>query len=486
MTVAQNVPEGAFAVPGTKSTVKPTAAFCRVALTLKPSSDSDIRVEVWLPSSGWNAKFQGIGNGGFAGAINYQELSEAVSKGYTAAATDTGHQAGASDAQWALNHPEKIADFGYRAIHETADHAKAVIKAFYGNSLKRSYFNSCSDGGREALMEAQRFPADYDGIVAGSPAGYWTHLLTQLVYNMAAIGTPESYIPSAKLRSIENNALNQCDALDGVKDGVIENPAVCHLDLLPLLCKGADTNECLTQPQLDALAKIYAGPKTSSGQQVMPGLSPGGEAQPAGWAAWVAGARPDSSMQYAIGTNFFKYMVYNDPNWDYRTSTVDHNVLLTDQMLARTLNATDPDLKKFRERGGKLILYHGWADAAIPPQNTVDYYESILSKMGRRNSALFVRLFMVPGMQHCTSSGAGVSTGVLTGVPHADADHDVAAAVERWVEQGVAPEQIVAGRPKSMANPTDFSRTRPVCAWPKTAHYNGSGSTDDAANFVCQ
>jgi feruloyl esterase len=317
-------------------------------------------------------KIQGAGNGGFAGAIDFAGLAAAVSKGYAAAATDTGHRAGATDAQWALNHPEKITDFGYRAIHETADHAKAVIKAFYGNGPKRSYFNSCSDGGREALMEAQRYPANYDGIIAGAPAGFWTHLLTQGIFNAQAIADPESYIPSTKLRAIETAALNQCDALDGVKDGVIENPTACHFDPSVLLCKGADSNECLTQSQLTALQKIYAGPKTSTGQQVIPGFSPGGEAEPNGWSSWVDGAAPGRSLQYAFGTNFFKYMIYNDANWDYKTSTVDHNMALADDKLARTLNATDTDLKGFRGRGGKLIMFHGWADAAIPPMNTVN------------------------------------------------------------------------------------------------------------------
>jgi feruloyl esterase len=486
VTAVQSVPAGSFKLPGVNGAFKTTAAFCRVALTLKPSADSNIRAEVWLPSGGWNSRFLGVGNGGFAGSIDYPELAEAVSKGYAAAATDTGHEADAGDARWALNHPEKIIDFGYRAIHETAGDAKAVIREFYGDAPKRSYFNSCSDGGREGLIEAQRFPGDYDGVVAGSPAGDWTHLMTQLIYNMQAIGTPESYIPSAKLRAIENNALSQCDALDGVKDGVIENPTACHVDLPPLLCKSADTNECLTQPQLDALAKIYAGPKTSSpskspvtlrvtaGRQVMPGLSPGGEAEPAGWSAWITGARPESGFQYAIGTSFFRYMVYNDPVWDYTTSTVDDNV-----KLARILNATDPNLKEFRTRGGKLILYHGWADAAIPPQNTVGYYESIVSRMGPKASGSFARLFMVPGMQHCASSGAGASTGVLNVTPRADADHDLAAAIERWVEEGIAPDRVIVSKP-------ELSRTRLLCGWPKTAHYSGNGSTDEAANFTCQ
>lgn len=486
VTAAQSVPAGSFKLPGVNGTFSTTAAFCRVALTLKPLPDSDIRAEVWLPLDGWNRKFLGVGNGGFAGSIDYPELSDAVSKGYAAAATDAGHEAGPGDAQWARNHSEKVSDFGYRAIHETAGHARAAIRQFYGDAPRHSYFNSCSDGGREALMEAQRFPDDYDGIVAGSPAGYWTHLMTQLIYNMQAIGTAESYIPAAKLRAIENNALSQCDALDGVKDGIIENPMACQVDLRPLLCKGADSNECLTQPQLDTLAKIYAGPKTASGRQVMPGLSPGGEAEPAGWNVWITGAMPESSMQYAIGTGFFKYMVYNDPGWDYRASMIDQNMSLADGKLARTLNATSPNLEKFRARGGKLILYHGWADAAIPPRSTVEYYESIVSRMGAKASGSFVRLFMAPGMEHCTGAGAGVSTGILNVVPHADADHDLAAAIERWVEAGIAPERIIAGKPKSSGRGTELSRSRPLCAWPKTAHYNGNGSADDAANFTCQ
>jgi len=222
---------------------------------VKPSEDSDIHIEIWLPASAWNGKFQGIGNGGFAGSIDFNALAGAVAHGYAAAATDTGHHAGGTDASWALNHPEKIADFAYRAIHETAEVAKGVIFAFYETAPKRSYFNSCSNGGRQALMEAERYPADYDGIVAGAPADYWTHLLTTAISNLQAVSEPGSAFAASKLPAIEGAALAACDALDGVKDGVIENPAQCHFDPGVLLCKGPETDACLTAPQVAAVRK---------------------------------------------------------------------------------------------------------------------------------------------------------------------------------------------------------------------------------------
>jgi hypothetical protein len=483
ITMAQSLPAGPLASAG--GTVRVAAAFCRVALTLKPSEDSDIHVEVWLPSSGWNGKFQGIGNGGFAGSIDFNSLASAVAHGYAAGSTDTGHQAGGTDAAWALNHPEKIADFGYRAIHETAEAAKGVIFAFYGAAPKRSYFNSCSNGGRQALMEAERYPADYDGIAAGAPANYWTHLLTTAIYNLQAISEPGSAIAASKLPAIEGAALAACDALDGVKDGVVENPAQCHFDPGILLCKGPETDACLTAPQIAALRKIYAGAKTSKGEPVLPGFSPGGEAEPGGWEQWITGAGGNPSLQDAFGTNFFKYMVYDNAAWDFKTSATDQNVKLADERMASTLNATDPDLKKFESRGGKLILYHGWSDAAIPPQNTVDYYRSVVKKMGSKDAAAFVRLFMVPGWEHC-GGGAGPNVFGQSSVPRADADHDIEAALERWVEQGAAPEQVIASKVKPGTNPPVVVRTRPLCAYPRTAHWKGSGSTDDAANFVCK
>jgi feruloyl esterase len=483
---AESVPAGTFQ-PRSGPPFRDLPAFCRVALVLKPSADSHIEAEVWLPSSGWNGKFQGVGNGGYAGAISFGNMAVELAHGYATASSDTGHHAGGTDAGWALNHPEKIVDFGYRAVHETTAQAKAIIKAFYGEGPKRSYFSSCSNGGRQALMEAQRYPADYDGIVAGAPASYWTHLLSAAVWDVQATTVdPASYIPSRKLPAIQAAALAACDNLDGVKDGVIENPAKCHFDPAPLLCKGEDSDSCLTAPQLAALKKIYAGPRDSSGKQVLPGYSPGGEAGAGGWAPWITGTAPAQSLIFAYGSNFFRNMVYNDPSWDYKTFTVDRDVKAADEKMARILNATDTDLKKFQDRGGKLILYHGWSDAAIPALATVDYYQGVIEKMGAQEAAGFVRLYMVPGMQHC-GGGDGPSSFGQIGTGQGDALHNVDKALEQWVEQGVAPKQIVATKYKTGVNPASgVARTRPLCPYPQVAQWKGSGSTDDEANFVCK
>src|SRR5206468_235183 len=281
--------------------------------------------------------------------------------GYATASTDTGHGPGGIDASWALGHHEKIVDFGYRAIRETAAKAKAVIQAFYGEVPKRSYFSSCSNGGRQALMEAQRYAGDYDGIIAGAPANYWIGLLSQAVYNVqATLGNPASYIPAGKLPAIQAAALAACDANDSVKDGIIENPASCRFDPSVLLCKSEDGNSCLTAPQVAALKKLYDGPRNATGQRVMPGYSPGGEAEPNGWAQWITGDQPAQSLMYAFGTQFFKNMIFNDAAWDFNTFNLDRDMKIAEEKAGADLGAVDPDLKAFKARGGKLILYHGW------------------------------------------------------------------------------------------------------------------------------
>ncbi len=481
---AESVPAGSFKPPE-GGTIANLPAFCRVAGSIKPSTDSDIEFEVWMPSSGWNGKFEGIGNGGFAGSIGYAPMGAAVQHGYATASTDTGHKGGATDATWALNHAEKVTDFGYRAVHETADRAKAIIKAFYGDAIKRSYFSSCSNGGRQALMEAQRYPGDYDGIIAGAPAYYWTHLLTAALWDMTALLNDEaSYIPASKLPAVEAAAVQACDANDGVKDGVIDDPSMCHFSPSVLLCKGADSNTCLTAPQVAALEKIYGGVHNAKGEQVFPGFSPGGEAGGGGWGGWISGAARERSLQYAFGINFFQNMLYNDPKWDYHKFNVDKDMKVADDSLAGKLNATNPDLKKFKDRGGKLIMYHGWSDAAIPPTATVNYYKNVVSKMGAKDTASFVRLFMVPGMQHC-GGGPGPNVFGQAAVTGGDPEHDIDAALHRWVEEGKAPEQIIATRFKGASPASGVERTRPLCKYPQVAKWNGSGSTDDAANFTC-
>jgi feruloyl esterase len=269
-----------------------------------------------------------------------------------------------------------------------------------------------------------------------------------------------------------------------VKDGVIENPARCHFDPGVLLCKGADSDSCLTAPQVAALKKLYAGGHNGHGS-IFPGYAPGGEAEMGGWAVWITGQEPEKSLMYAFGTQYYKNMIFDNAKWDYHTFDADRDTKASDDKQSGNMNATDPDLSRFRKRGGKLILYHGWSDAAIAAQNTINYYDGVVARMGAAEAGSFVRLFMVPGMQHCGGGSGPNSFGQLS-VNAGDPDHDMDAALERWVEQGVAPERIIAAKRKSDMNPkSEIVRTRPLCAYPLTAHYKGSGSTDDAANFTC-
>jgi hypothetical protein len=486
---ASVVAAGAFSPPdGTPDFAgyKAVPAFCRVVADVKPSKDSAIKVEVWMPVSGWNGKFQGQGNGGFAGAIDYRGLASAVGRDYATAGTDTGHKGDATDATWALGHPEKIVDFGYRGVHEMSEKAKAVVAAFYGKGPKRSYFSSCSDGGREALMEAQRFPDDYDGIVAGAPANFWTHLLSAAAWNNRVLLMDRaSYISSAKLPAISAAALASCDASDGLADGIIGEPAQCHFDPATLKCAGPESDRCLTEPQVAALQKIYAGPRTSAGRQIFPGFVPGGELGPGGWAPWITGQARMKSLQFAFGTQFFSDMVFEDANWDFRKFKLDDDAKLADTKMAAILNATDPDLRRFRKRGGKLILYHGWSDAAISPVNSIEYYESVVARMGGESKD-FVRLFMVPGLQHCFQGPGPNSFGQTSSGPHGDADHDIFSALERWVESGKAPEKIVATKYENDLDPAQgVKMTRPLCPYPQVAAYSGAGNQNDAASFLC-
>ena len=485
ITIAQTVAAGAFTQPVvrldySRSSYEKLPAFCRVAGVAKPSGDSDIHFEVWMPVSGWNRKFEGVGNGGFAGSIPYPSLGLSLSLNYAVAGTDTGHVG--MDASWAPGHPEKTIDFGHRAIHETAVKAKAILRAFYGAGPERSYFAGCSNGGRQALMEAQRYPEDYDGIIAGAPANFWTHNFASFIWIMDALTTPGGYIPMAKLGTIQSATVTACDAADGVKDGVIDDPRNCHFDPSMLLCKGPEILACLTGSQLAALRKIYSGPKTSQGNQISPGLFSGAEADLGGWGVWITGVAPTLSGQTYLGSQFFGSMVLEKPFWSYLDFDLERDVQLADRKWGGVLNATDPNLKPFYDRGGKLILYHGWNDAAVAPESSIEYYQSVIQTMGRENADRFVRLFMVPGMQHCADGPGTCFFGQgLPGAPY-DPDHDVNLALERWVEKGIAPDAIIASKPLGGS----AKRTRPLCAYPGVARWKGSGSTDEAGNFVCK
>jgi feruloyl esterase len=465
ITAAHSQPAGSFTPPGAPPNAAPNAAFaklpafCRVTASLTPSTDSDIRIEVWLPESGWNGKLQSVGNGGWAGTIGYAALGTALSSGYATAATDTGHVG--NTAKFATGHPEKMIDYGYRAVHEMTVAAKALIAAFYGNGPRLSYWNGCSTGGRQGLMEALRYPTDYDGIIAGAPVNFRTHQLTwELWIAQAVHKDAASYIPPAKYPAIHEAALNACDARDGVTDGVIDDPTQCRFNPQAIACTAGDAATCLTTPQVEAARRIYSpavNPKTR--QEIFPALQPGSEL---GWGG-LAGPQ-------AVGeaVEFFQFVVFNDPSWDFRSLDFSTGADAADKAAAEVLNVTNPNLKPFFDRGGKLLLYHGWNDQLVAPLNTVNYYRNIVSTVGTP-AASSVRLFMMPGTNHC-AGGTGPNT------------FDRMKVIEQWVEQGQAPSRIEASH--STAGTVD--RTRPLCAYPEVARYTRSGSTDEAANFVCR
>jgi Tannase and feruloyl esterase len=486
VTAAHAIDAGAFAPPAGAQGAglfKKLPAFCRVEGVIAPSEDSHIEFEVWMPlESAWNGKLVGVGNGGFAGSIAYPQLAQALAAGYAASSTDTGHKAGMTDGQWALGHFEKIVDYGYRAVHETAVQSKSVVKAFYGGDAKHSYFNGCSNGGRQALIEAQRFPADYDGIIAGAPANYFTHIGATFVWNNQALDEdPSTFIPAKKFAAIEAAAVDQCDAADGVKDGVINDPTRCHFNPDVLACKGAEDDKCLTGPQLAALKKVYQGSHNSKGEEIYPGFEPGGESGVGGWGLWITGFQQGKSLEHAFAFGFFADMAFQNANWDYKAFNFDHDLKLADDKTASVLNGTNADLKAFEKRGGKLIIYHGWSDAALPPTNTIHYYSTVASKMGKQTGD-FVQLYMVPGMQHCGGGPGPTEFGAYA----PGAAEGMSTALEQWVEHGTAPEKIIASKYKSDGNAASgVVRTRPLCPYPQQAQYKGSGSTDDAANFTC-
>jgi hypothetical protein len=486
ITAVESRSGGEFAPP-TGQLLRNLPAFCRVAGIIRPSSDSEIRFEVWLPAAGWNGKFRGAGNPGFAGSVNFAVLADAVRHNYASASTDTGHTDNSgTSAAWALNHPEKVVDYGYRAIHLTTVNAKAIVAAFYGQGPRYAYFNSCSNGGREGLMEAQRYPADYDGIIAGAPANDGTGYNSMAAFvAKSLLADPASYIPTAKLPAIEAAALAQCDAKDGVKDGVIENPLACRFDPSVLLCKDRESDACLTTPELTALKAIYRGLRDSKGNEIFPGFSYGGEAESGGWATQITGPAPEKSLLSENALTFFGNMVYGNPAWQYRAFDPDRDPKIARDRLGSVLNATDPNLSAFQQRGGKLILFHGWTDAAISPMNTIHYFDSVTKKLGAKTSAEFLRLYMVPGMGHC-GGGAGVASWPNGWVPpDADRFHSIDAALEGWVEQGTAPAEIIATKYKDNRPGAPVERSRPVCPWPQTAKYKGTGSIDDAGSFHC-
>ena len=499
--------------------------FCRVTATLTPTTDSSINIEVWMPSSNWNGRFEGVGGGGYQGAVRYDEMAPALQQGYAVANTDEGTgtsgcnslfcgDAGnqgnalaaalgetATPSSGLFGHPERIKDFGYRAIHLMTVRSKQILKAFYQRSAERAYFSGCSTGGQNALMEAQRFPGDYDGILAGAPAHNRTHLHTVPVWDWQNVtATADSFVSPAQLTLVNNAVLAQCAGQDGglKSDGFLTDPRDCHFDPTVLQCMGSTSPpDCLTTSQVSVFKRYYSGPlDPRTGELIYPGNARGSEASSfddLGLALNELLPEPafDGLFYWVFGASF------GDLNsaQNYRNFDFDRGVAAVDQALAADLNATSTDLEAFAGRGGKLLMYHGWADPLIPSQGSINYFNAVVTAQTdvvaqsvdvQERTRAFFRLFMAPGMYHCTGGpGPNVFGGVLNQGGLNDPGHNALSALVKWVEQGVAPETIIATKFVNDVPAQGVVMQRPLCVFPKVARYNGMGDPTLADSFVC-
>ena len=455
--IAKVEPSGELSISDSSTELSGLPPFCRVVAKLTPTQDSDIGMELWLPLSNWNGKYLAVGSGGWGGSIAYEGLAEALRRGYATSATDDGHRG--HSASFLMGHPEKFIDFAYRSEHETAIASKALIKAFYGRDARYSYWDGCSGGGREGLLQAARYPDEFDGIIAGDPANVRRNAWALWLANQT-FKDPAAYIPPSKYAMIHKAVLAACDANDGLKDGLIENPETCHVDFQALTCKAADAPDCLTPRQVRTAQTIISAPKDSQGNRLFERLEPGTELR---WARLAGGPQPAD-----LFLDQFRYVVYQDPNWDWRSFDLDRDAAKADA-IDKNVDDLDPHLAAFAKHG-KLLLYHGWADQQVAPGSTVDFYQQAVSLSGDpAQASQWIRLFMAPGMGHC-EGGEGP-------------DHfDKITVMEQWVEQGKAPDHIIATH-LSAGKP---DRTRPLCPYSQIARYTGRGSVDDAANFTCR
>jgi len=465
------------------------APHCKIAGVIGP----EIHFELLLPEK-WNGKFVFGGGGGFVGSVvNVAEsLYGAVQSGYATVGTDTGHQAHSLDASWGLNNMERIVNFGHQAVHRSTVTVKALTRAYYHKDIARNYFIGCSRGGGQALMEAQRYPEDFDGIVSGAPAYNWTMGLgAGMTQNMRVMypdpsNLQEAVVGPKEQALIEASYLEMCDELDGIKDGILNDPRQCKFDVAKLLCKGNKTDSCLSKTQLNAVNTYYKGPKDSKGNALYYGFPFGGETSAGGWSRWVTGglkyledagdfqegmgsdfpAPKVPNAQHPFGTNIMKYFVYHDPDWTYKNYNYD--TLREDATLAsNTLNATNPDLSAFRKQGGKLLMFTGWSDAAISALGTIGYYDEVVAH--DKTAVNDMRLFMMPGVDHCLGGPGPSYTNFLT-------------EIDNWVESGEAPDQTAAYWLDEKFQPTG---SRLLCAYPKVARYDGKGDTRDVSSFSC-
>jgi feruloyl esterase len=434
---------------------QPIPQHCRVTLVLKPTADSNINVELWLPTENWNGRFLAVGNGGWAGAIQgYGDMQEALRRGYATAATDTGHSAADGQAGlFALGHPEKIVDFAYRALHDMTVKSKRLIDVFYAEPLDYSYYKGCSTGGRQGVMAAQRYPGDYDGIIAGALANRHIHMHTAGAYRgMQLSRHPELAVSEAKAKLVTDAVLKQCDTLG---EGFLNNPRQCSFDFATLACGASGSGDsCLTPGELTSVQTFYGGLKNSKGELIFSG-------QALGVPMPALASTNDGPNPFAFDS--IRILGFQNANYDWRQFDLDRDMPRVDAA-AGFVDAVDPDLRAFEAHGGKLVLYAGWRDTGITPENTILYYETVLKELGPQQDD-WMRLFLVPGMGHCRG-GPGVDS------------FDSLTALEQWREKDVAPAQMLAtGRQSGLA--------RPICAFPAYAKYDGSGDLKDAANWRC-
>lgn len=467
VTAVEVVAAGALSVKGSpadnpaqlQAALSRLPAFCRVMVTAKPGKDSDIKIEVWLPA-GWNGRLQAVGDGGLAGFIPYALMAQAMAEGYATTGTDTGH-VGANVDFMPGNH-DKLLDFAYRSTHEMAVAAKAVIAAYYGKPQAYSYYNACSGGGRHGITSAQRYPGDFDGIVAGAPSWNQARLdAARIGINLVVNRTPEHHIPASKYPMVHRAVMQACDGIDGVVDGIIENPRECRFDYASLQCKGGDEAGCLTAAQVES-AKILTSPfrDSATGKLLLaPHLRPGSELQ---WAT-MASPKPLPNSVARV-----RHLHLKDTSWEFRIENIVDDVERAARMDQGLLASDNMNLKPFFDRGGKLLMWHGWSDPQVPAEGSIIYYEGVQSAVGQAAAADSLMLYMLPGVLHCR------------GGPGADI-FDRMPAISAWVEKAQKPSRIVASRRAE----GKVASTRLLCPFPQVARYSGVGDTTDTANYSC-
>jgi feruloyl esterase len=484
ITSAEPVTSGTFTPPGQRARpIENLPAFCAVKGVIAPTPKSVIQFEAWLPQSDWNGKLHVVGNGGLAGTISYPAMASALREGFATASTDTGHTA-SEPVTW-LEDKERLIDYSYRGLHLTTVNAKELARAFYTQPPKYAYYSGCSTGGKQGLMEAQRYPADFDGILAGDAANFWTHQMASEVWNGVVTSSAETNLSKEKLQLVQDRAIAMCDKLDGAADGLISDPMRCTFDPAVLMCSGPDGPNCLTAAQVAAVKKVYSGPQNPhTGKTIYPGFYPGGEM---GWANGVVINRTTTS---GVSSNdFWAYALFHSPKWPFRTFDFASDIERADKELAPITNATDADLSKFRGLGHKLVYYHGAADPLIPAQNGVNYFDSVVTaEKSLDKTEAYFRAFLVPGLYHCSGGPGPTAFGTAGDPPPSqnDADHNIFRSLERWVENGGAPEKVIATRFVDSDPKKGVAFQRPLCPYPQVAMYKGSGDMNDAANFSCQ